>query len=57
MYCEEHKYIGRFNAIEKSYCVICGKEFYTFNAPPINSICAECSEDKNVCELCGEKLS
>lgn len=53
MYCEKHKRIIRCNSFQRSTCEVCGDEFVSANAPPINKVCKQCSEKKLRCEYCG----
>lgn len=56
MYCAKCQASARFCSIQLSTCDICDMEFATYNAPPVNLICTECSEKFRVCECCGNEI-
>ena len=56
MFCNKCNHIGRFCAISVGKCIMCGGQVVTANSPPENTVCEECSDELNICELCGKEL-
>lgn len=56
MYCQKHSKMIRCNSLQESECKECGEKFITFNAPPLNMICKNCSEKLSKCEYCGDNI-
>lgn len=56
MYCKKHINMIRCNSIKESKCSLCGNKFFTFNAPPVDKLCQNCSNKLKLCSYCGAKI-
>jgi len=57
MKCDKHSQgMIVLHAFSDGECEVCGQEVVTAHIP-CDEVCERCSEDNNLCQVCGEKIS
>ena len=54
MICEKCSELGKFPALSEGTCLCCGIKIIT-TVTPCYKVCHQCSNDKNICQECGNE--